>query len=782
MLKSKTIDRICSLALVVMLVLTAVVWTGKAAAGRRNTIEVGYEGLFDQSGVHTIDIEIDDWDSFIASATSEEYAACDVTIDGERLNSVGIRAKGNTSLSSVATLGSEKYSFKIEFDHFVDGRLYNGLDKLSLNNLIYDATMMKDYLAYTLMGKMGVPSPLCSYVEITVNGEYWGLYLAVEGVEESFLERNNMTTGELYKPDSLNFGGGRGNGRDFDIEDFREKETDGETSDETDSTQTAEPAASGASSGGFGGFGGFGGQQPGGFSPFNGQSGDNGGAGGFPSMPSGDFTMPSGDFTMPDGFEMPDGFQMPGGAEMPEGSDSAGEGGERGGFSFGGFGGFNFGMGSSDVKLAYIDDDPDSYANIFDSAKTKISKKDKTRLIGALKKLSEGEDIENTVFTDEVIAYLAVHDFLQNSDSYTGMMVHNYYLYEEDGKLAILPWDYNLAFGGMNGSDGTSLVNSPIDSPVATADTSDRPLIAWIFEDEEALARYHEVYGQFVSEIIESRWLEEEISRVAEMIRPYVESDANGFFTAEEFDAAIETLQSYCALRGESIRGQLDGTIPSMTAAQRADSSALIDASGLDVSSMGSMGSGGGFGGGNGGFSKPDSFSFGGSPSSQDAPPDSSAGTIPDGGQQGQGMPGGFDFQGFSGTMPAFEGAGNPQSAGADGKTSDDAAAPTDREGTSGKTPEDTAAATDREDVGSETPEDAAAITDREGAGGDGSRQRGGPGGRSMPEGFDPQSFDPQGFGQSPSVSSGTWLQFGAFVLILLLAIALVSKAPSHNR
>ena len=132
--------------------------------------------------------------------------------------------------------------------------------------------------------------------------------------------------------------------------------------------------------------------------------------------------------------------------------------------------------------------------------------------------------------------------------------------------------------------------------------------------------------------------------------------------------------------------------------------------------------------------------------------------------------------------MPAFEGAGNPQSAGADGKTSDDAAAPTDREGTSGKTPEDTAAATDREDVGSETPEDAAAITDREGAGGDGSRQRGGPGGRSMPEGFDPQSFDPQGFGQSPSVSSGTWLQFGAFVLILLLAIALVSKAPSHNR
>ena len=28
------------------------------------------------------------------------------------------------------------------------------------------------------------------------------------------------------------------------------------------------------------------------------------------------------------------------------------------------------------------------------------------------------------------------------------VMVHNYYLYEEKGKLSIIPWDYNLAFGG----------------------------------------------------------------------------------------------------------------------------------------------------------------------------------------------------------------------------------------------------------------------------------------------------------------------------------------------
>ena len=67
------------------------------------------------------------------------------------------------------------------------------------------------------------------------------------------------------------------------------------------------------------------------------------------------------------------------------------------------------------------------------------------------------------------IAYLAVHSFLCNDDSYTGMMVHNYYLYEEKGKLSILPWDYNLAFGGFSSSqNATSTVNSPIDSPVTS--------------------------------------------------------------------------------------------------------------------------------------------------------------------------------------------------------------------------------------------------------------------------------------------------------------------------
>ena len=241
MLRTKKADRLVAFFTAVMLIAAVCLWGAVEPVQGDGSHEVGYESLlFDSGKVHTIDITMKDWSDLIANATAEEYRECEMTIDGENLGTVGIRAKGNTSLSSVATLGSERYSFKVEFSHYAKGKTYHGLDKLSLNNLIQDATMMKDYLAYTLMGKMGVPSSLCSYVQINVNGEPWGLYLAVEGVEDGFMERNGMTKGELYKPDSMSFGGGRGNGRDFDIENFREKEEDG--TEDAENKETAESA------------------------------------------------------------------------------------------------------------------------------------------------------------------------------------------------------------------------------------------------------------------------------------------------------------------------------------------------------------------------------------------------------------------------------------------------------------------------------------------------------------------------------------------------------------
>lgn len=603
---NKHFNRIAVIATALTLVLTILFMNGAFLGIEIMAHTMGYENrLFDNTKVHTVDIVMNDWEGFISNATSEEYHTANVVIDGESYKNVGIRAKGNTSLSTVSSLGSERYSFKIEFDHYDITKSYHGLDKLSLNNLIQDSTMMKDYLTYNMMNEFGVNSPLCSYVYITVNGEDWGLYLAVEGVEEAFLERNyGSDYGELYKPDSLSFGGGRGNGEDFDMGDFDFGETD------TD-TDAGKP---GESSDGFDPSSMFG--------------------GGMPNKPPEDFD-PSAKF-----------------------GGSNDENGENGGFSFGGgysFGG-GFGMGSSDVKLQYIDDELDSYSNIWNNVKTDITETDQNRLIESLKKLSGNEDIASVVDLEQVIRYFVVHNYVCNDDSYTGMMIHNYYLYEKDSQLAMIPWDYNLGFGTFGGGDATGTVNTPIDTPISGG-SSDRPMLNWIFESEEYTALYH----QYFAELLSSVDIQSIIDNAYSLIKSYVEKDPTAFFTYEEFELGVETLRQFCNLRSESISMQLDN-------GETTNDMSYVDASAITLSDMGSMG------GGMGGFS-------GNMPSDM---PEGFKGEMPDGFDSSN-LPEGFDTSNISG---AFNGSFPGQSSSdSTGNTSTDDGSNTTRDTNMGRPP-----------------------------------------------------------------------------------------------
>ena len=166
-----------------------------------------------------------------------------------------------------------------------------------------------------------------------------------------------------------------------------------------------------------------------------------------------------------------------------------------------------------------------------------------------------------------------------------------YYLYEEDGVLSMLPWEYNLAFGSFQSSsaDATELVNFPIDSPVSGGDLESRPMISWIFQDEKATQQYHAYFAQFLAEFFESGSFQQLVDETVEQISPYVEKDPTKFCTYEEFQTAAQTLSTFCTLRAESIAGQLDGSIPSTSEGQAADSESLIDASGIQLSDMGSF-------------------------------------------------------------------------------------------------------------------------------------------------------------------------------------------------
>ena len=179
------IDRICVGAAALAALLALLLMFGEPLGIPKASANPGYASrLFDDSRVHTVNIQIEDWGAFLAGAEEEAYAACTVEIDGETFRNVGIRAKGNNSLRLTEEYGLSRYSLKLEFDQFQDGGNYHGLDKLSLDASFQDNSYLKTYIAYDMMRFQGVPTPLCSYAWVTVNGEDWGLFLAVEEPEE----------------------------------------------------------------------------------------------------------------------------------------------------------------------------------------------------------------------------------------------------------------------------------------------------------------------------------------------------------------------------------------------------------------------------------------------------------------------------------------------------------------------------------------------------------------------------------------------------------------------
>ena len=520
-------------------------------------VQMAYESaLFDTEKLMRVDIQIEEeeWADMLENAMAEEYYSCDVLVNDQKICNVGIRPKGNTSLSAIAmNPDTDRYSSKLEFDHYVEGQTCLGLDKLILNNNYADATSMKEAVVYDMYQYLGADASLYNYAEVSVNGEYIGVYLALEAVEESFLLRNYGTgDGKLYKPDGMQMGGGFKGGnfsgkpsgfdgepprhagkgdaagegqwgeafqdRDIPPGENRKELNEDVTSDEKDLAETEKGLGSG-----------------------------------------------NADF--PDG-EMPD---FPG--KMPPGDDHA----------MGGGNGAN---------LNYTDEELSSYSDIWDSEVTDSGKTDHSRVVTALKNISEGTGLEKYLDVDNILKYMAVHAFSVNLDSLSGNMAHNYYLYEYNGMLNILPWDYNLSFGGMNQgreSGASEVVNDAVDTPFQGTTFFDA-----LLENESYLSRYHEYLRELSQEYVLNGRFEEVYRGIRSRIDTLVETDPTALYSFEEYEAGAEMLYQTVMLRAESVKGQIDGAIPATDEEQRADTTELVDASEIDISVMGVMDMGGG--------------------------------------------------------------------------------------------------------------------------------------------------------------------------------------------
>ncbi|WP_342481716.1 CotH kinase family protein [Paenibacillus sp. FSL L8-0340] len=358
-----------------------------------------------------ITLDPDDFQDMLDNASTEEYKTASVEYNGIKMDNVAVRTKGNLSLRSVVQMAdSDRYSFKISFDEYVNQNLF-GITKINLNNNYSDASYMREFLTYELAESIGLPTPKYSFVNVYVNDELKGFYLAVEQIGDAYLERNfGNSYGALYK-----------------------------------------------------------------------------------------------------------------GVMTGQGSD-----------------------------LTWLGDD----ASLYTGLEMKSEKSNDDIVVDMLDELNNGTDYNKYIDIDDALGYIALNAVTGNMDSYLGGNKQNYYLYEDEGIFSILPWDYNMAFGGMGGSD--VLIDEPTQGALA-----ERPLVAKLLANEEYKTKYHEIIREMLDGYLQNDTFKARIQELDTMISSYVKADLSAFYTFEQYESGITSVETFMSTMASSVSKQLDGTLPS---------------------------------------------------------------------------------------------------------------------------------------------------------------------------------------------------------------------------
>ncbi|MBT2668430.1 CotH kinase family protein [Bacillus sp. ISL-4] len=233
--------------------------------------------------------------------------------------------------------------------------------------------------------------------------------------------------------------------------------------------------------------------------------------------------------------------------------------------------------------------------------------------------INNGGDLEEVLDVDETLRYFAANTALVNLDHYQGTLKHNYYLYEKNGTFSMLPWDYNMSFGGFSGGGGrqagasdqenknevtadqkngapaesnddadkqddTELlgeaeyerwrndgyefefhnINFSITEPVSGTALEDRPLLNALLSNDGYREKYYDYLDGIATDFFSEENMTAMTTGISTLITPYVKKDPTKFYTMDEYTEATpgeETLVDFAVQRAESILAQLSGDL-----------------------------------------------------------------------------------------------------------------------------------------------------------------------------------------------------------------------------
>ncbi|HPR97183.1 MAG TPA: CotH kinase family protein [Thermotogota bacterium] len=231
------------------------------------------------------------------------------------------------------------------------------------------------------------------------------------------------------------------------------------------------------------------------------------------------------------------------------------------------------------ANLVYTDDEYSSYPGL--GERTNVNESGEEAVVAMIKALSTGENLEDVLYTDLILKYHALNTAMLSLDSYMGGMFHNYYLYGEDGRYMIIPWDYNLSFGGFGSGSNQTVEGETqfyIDEPTSGA-MSSYPLISALLSNEEYLEQYHEYLYELITGPLEIERFTARAEELTALIDEYVKNDPEPITSYESFQSALygtneavipetapetESVQQEQAAQAFEKRGGMGGGGPSL--------------------------------------------------------------------------------------------------------------------------------------------------------------------------------------------------------------------------
>lgn len=171
-------------------------------------------GFYDRNTFHTIELWFDEpnyWSLLTANYQSGTDLGALMIVDGDTLASeVGVRFKGQTSFQQIQN--SQKKSFNITIDFADPDQDLAGYNTLNLNNCFQDPSFLRE-VVYLELSRQHTTSLKANFVQLFINGTYWGPYPSVQALDNVFLKEWLLSSdGTRWRALKTIGGGGPGGG------------------------------------------------------------------------------------------------------------------------------------------------------------------------------------------------------------------------------------------------------------------------------------------------------------------------------------------------------------------------------------------------------------------------------------------------------------------------------------------------------------------------------------------------------------------------------------------